>query len=553
MKKNKMIAMLLALAMVFSLLAGCGVPAADDTPAKNTPAAPTGEIEFSDTKADEGSEAYVGGGGGHLIVGVANDIGSMWPGGTPTSGKRTMRALVYQTLFNQDENGEFLPAIGKSYEYLGDGKYSVEIFDYIYDTAGNHVTAEDVIFSLGLHVADGSSELVASTLTEYEATGKYTLEFKFEPIKLGHLQQICELPIITKAAWDASGDDMSTNPVGTGPYVMTESTMGSSYKFERVDNHWQTDEEYINQFTRYPLDGFTIVTITDTSALAIALQSGQIDFSPDIAAADLRNFSENGVGINGYTLTVGDEWAMPRIVYNCGENSPCQDVNLRKAIAHAIDAASCAYAVHGSFGKVVNMAANPGLQDAPDEGSENYFPYDVELAKEYLKKSSYQGETLKMLVQPNKNIRPAATLIQQYLAEIGVKVELLNFEYAQYKVLQWEGTGKEFDLHIQGVSGSDQFVAECVQELDINTTPEDDINRVYIHDEQLQALYDVCSNPETYSKDASKALLDYVEENCYLYGLYYGARVSVGRDYVKGIFSSPTSGQAVYTSAYIEK
>ncbi len=536
---KKIIALLLTLTMAITLLAGCGTTTSDGgSTTSDSGTSSSGTSENSETSAAQ-----------ELVIGVSNDVGSLWCGGTATSGKRTMRGLVYQSLFMMDEDGSYLPSVGKEYSYDGNGTYTIEIFDYIYDSEGEHLTASDVIYSLEKHKEDGQEDLAFATLKEWKATGDYTIEITYEPMTLGAIDQIFELCMFTQASYEASGDDMATYPVGTGGYVMTDATMGSTYVFEKRDDFWQTDEQYINPNNTYSLDKVTIRVITDTSSLAVALEAGQIDFSPDITAADYQNFLDSeGNALDGYSVVIGNDMAFCRLVYNCGPNSPAQDENLRKAIAYAIDAAACTYTVHGVFGTTLDCASNPGLKDySEDLKNDDYFTYNVDLAKQYVEQSSYQGETLKMLVQPNKNITPAATLVQQYCAEIGVDVELLTYEYAQYKPLQWEESGTAWDLQLEGVSSSDQYVYQSVEELD------NGVCGVYANDDTLQELYEIAANADTYGEEAAKNLLDYATEHCYIYGLYYANRIGIGYDYVKGIFASPSSGAPIYTSASIEK
>ena len=84
-------------------------------------------------------------------------------------------------------------------------------------------------------------------------------------------------------------------------------------------------------------------------------------------------------------------------------------------------------------------------------------------------------------------------------------------------------------------------------------THADGTNYCYIKDEKLAELYAAVASPETSGVEATRALLAENYEHCYNYALYYGVRVSIGKDYVKSVFASPNSGGPVFTCAYIEK
>lgn len=485
-----------------------------------------------------------------LVIGVQADPGSMFPGGYPNSGKRTIRSLCYERLFDRMNDGSYAPAIGKSYEYLGDGTYKIEIFDYVKDSKGNDFTASDVLFCWQKYSDVGQDDYC---IADMKADDDYTVEVTFSPNNLSCLDTLFALNMFTEAAYTGSGDDMASEPVGTGGYVLTESTVGASYVLELRDDYWQTDEQYINEFNDFKLEKITVNIITDTAAIAVALEKGEIDVSPDVAASDYVNFVNGTEAKEGYGLCLGPDNSFVRVDYNGGPNSPCNDINLRKAIAYAIDSDSCAYSVHGDFGFQCENATNPGLLDS--EASlfkADYYPYDPAKAQELLGQSSYNGETLKVLVMPNMNVRPAATLIQQYLAAVGINVELLQYEFAQYSPLKWETTGLEWDIQLQGVSAGDVFVYQSIEEL----RPRDDIageNFLYFTDDKLTELYKAVASEETYGIAATEELLDYVEENCYLYGLYYSVKKAVYKDYVHGIFPSANAGAAYYNSAYIQR
>lgn len=545
MKKVRLISLLLAVAMMISLFAGCGSKDQQNSPGQGGDTQVDvnlgGEVQKPTEELTDPQE---------LVIGCQNDIGSMRAGGTTTSGKRMLHQLVYEGLFTEGLDGEWVSRIGKSMEYLGDGTYQFEIFDYVYDSAGNQLTASDVVFSWELQFADGLDDY--SFVKSLEAVSPYVVEVTFEPLELASLNALLELNVFTQKAYEDSSDGMASYPVGTGGYVLTDSTVGATYTLEKRDDYWQTDPDYITEFNTYSLDKITVKIITDTNALAVALERSEIDYSPDIASADYVNFMENATALDGYGLCVGVDLAFCRLVYNCGKNSQCQDENLRKAIAYAIDADACRYNVHGDLGYTLKNAYNPGFMDADESlDLDDYYNYNIEKAKEYLKASSYDGSTIRILVQPNKNITPSATLIQQYLAEIGVKAELLQYEFAQYAPLKWDEEGTGWDIHLEGVSSSDKYAYQGLEELGM--THADGSNYCYVKDETLAKLYAAVADPETSSVETTRALLDEAYEHCYIYALYYGVRVAVGRDYVKSVFASPNSGSPIFTCAYIQK
>lgn len=527
---KKVLALLLSFSIAFTLFTGCstaGTGKADPTP---------------DTSADnpEASSPVVDTGPTKLVIGSVNDIGSMDPGGAMTTGRKTMRTLVYEPLFWQDaENDTLQPVLGKSYESLGDGTYSIEIFDNIYDSEGNHMTADDIIFSVNWHTEDGENPSNYETITELKKTGEYSFEVTFDPEVKGQFESFVSYTMcITEAAWNNSPDGMVAYPVGTGGYklISDETILGSVYVFEKRDDYWQTDEDYITARNANYLDTVTVKIITDTATQAVELANGGIDFTTDIATTDRGNFIDaNGNALDGYSITYGTNNAFAHLSFNCGDNSPCSDIYLRKAICYAVDAAACAYSVHGSYGSACYAATNPGLGDT-DESMSNgdYYGYDVEKAQDLLGQSSYKGETLRLLVQPNATIKPAAVLIQSYCLAIGIDLQLLEYDMAQYRKLENDSTGSSFDIKLHGLTAIDDYVFRSLKELDNRGTKTGNCD-LFIKDDKLQELYEASSHVKGDSYASVKALLDYLEEQCYIYGLYYGPKIFIGTDSVTNV------------------
>jgi len=548
--KRKLTALVLALLMVVSLLAGCsGKTDSTDTPNGTTTPGESANPEESTGPVISGPQ--------ELVVGCQNDIGSMYPFGSATSGVKVKRVMCYETLWWLDYDGELQPILGKEFKSLGNGKYSIEIFDNIYDSAGNHMTAEDIKFTLDKYIEDGQNLATYATLTDYHTTGEYTLELTFSPETVGQFViLITNMHCITQKAWEDSGDDMASYPVGTGGYILDKaaSVTGSTYVFTKRDDYWQKDEKYINDYNRMTLDKLTCKIITDASTLAMALETGEIDFAYDIAAADQGLFvNDDGTPKDGYIMLEGANNAFAHLQFNCGENSPLKDIKLRQAICYAIDAAALAYTAYGAFGQVCDTATNPGLKDAKDVvGNSNYYPFDKAKAEELVKASSYNGETLKVLVQPVATISCAAPLIQQYCADVGIKIELLTPDMALYRSTRKDETGKEYDIELLGAaSAGDLYVYQTLKELDgknfSNDTPQ-----IFKKDAKLQELYDAISDVDTNSTATVRSFLDYLDEQCYIYGMYYCPKLFFGKDFITTA-SSVIYLDAVFTAFTLAK
>lgn len=534
---KKILALLLVLAMSFTLLAGCG---AKDSDSAGNNAGSSGDdsgstnIDLTDLGGHLGDGEAVGTGAQEMVIAIASDIGSFYPGGAGQAPVKVKRVMCYETLYFKDENDEMHPLLAKNITELGNGTYSIELFDYITDNQGNHMTASDVIFSIDGYKIDGQNSSTWATITDYHTTGEYTFEITFAPEVTGQLNDfLTRVPIITEAAWNNSPDEMASYPVGTGGYVLNkdESVTGSIYVFERRDDYWQTDEQYICARNMNNLEKLTVKVITDVSTLAVALQTGEIDFATEISSNDWSQFIDSdGNAKEGYVMIPGQNNAFVHMTFNCGENSPCQDIKLRQAIAYCIDSAACAYSVYGALGQVCNTATNPNLSDSSsDYGRDDYYAYNVELAKQLVEESSYNGETLKILVLPKTTISPAGPLIQAYCNQVGINIELLEYDMAQFRKVRIEPTGTEYDIELLGATSSDDTVYVSVKELDARAYS-NGLGRHFVEDSVLQDLYEKSGDATTTSPEIIQQLLDHITDNLYIYGMYYCPNLFFGSD-----------------------
>jgi ABC-type transport system substrate-binding protein len=311
----------------------------------------------------------------------------------------------------------------------------------------------------------------------------------------------------------------------------------SWYEIKKRDGYWQTDPAYLVDKNSVLIDMMREEVITDASTLAIALQNGEIDYTQQIEASDRVNFmNDDGSAKPGFIIKSLPTSCNIHLTFNCSNASPCNDINLRKAIAYCIDSAAIAKNIQGPLGRISQSGLVPFVLDADPalNNTGNYYPFDVAKAKEYLAKSSYKGQALRILINPNVNTNRSAVLIQAYCDAIGVKIELLNPDNALYVSLQKDETGTEFDMDLTGLTSADDYAWRVLTEIDIYAYT-NGLNHNYIKDDKLQRLYDTAAGVNTGGKAAANELIQYIDEQCYMYGMYTYDNLYMGRDRITKI------------------
>lgn len=506
-------ALLLATVMILTLFAGCG---SNNQPQTTATAANDSAMEVG-SAAEVDVVAKGDGTAEHVIrdsitVGVQSDPADFAPWASNSNGRTNALWGLYQEL-GHIINGEFVPAIVKEYTIAEDGKsMTCTIFDYITDSAGNKLTANDVKFSFETGTALGYITGV-SMIDEIVVDNDYQFTLKFgKELRLGDLDTIFRTAIVTQAAYEADPNGMSTNPVGTGPYTLTSYTAGSSFTYTAREDFWQTDENYLCARDRANVKTINYVILAESSQRTMALEQKSIDMCSEISNEDIGEFREGGAYSGDYwTYGVPDNLSL-LIFCNCDSGRLTSNKDLRTAIFYAINAETILQSVYNGNGtNPKSMSPTWGTGYAASVDSEdNYYNYSVDKAKEYLEKAGYNGEELTILTEATGNVANSAVLVQAFLSAAGINAKIQSVDstilaatYANpegWDILLTQNACNTYAVTAFNPFSSDRYTTGTIN---------------HIYDDKLQELLATAYAMSTSGEESFKALHDYVVENAY--------------------------------------
>jgi ABC-type transport system substrate-binding protein len=441
-----------------------------------------------------------------------------WTPWQTAQGRSALILTVYEPLFYYHDGYELEPCLAKAWNEVDDTHFEVEIYDYIYDSDGNNLTADDVVAAYNYFVASGNANDF-SFFGSVEATGDYTVLFTWNSriTTLTSLATMMEVGMYTQAAFNAH--DFTTDPVGTGSYKLTELVTGSKYVLEPTD-YWQTDENSRASVSLQNVDKLTMEVISESNVRYVSFEEGSL-FSVTPNATQLADFLEGGKHYGEYSLVYEKQTSDYGVGFNMsGESILSDDINLRLAIAYAID----------SEGIVIALGENSYYQEHAEGGStisgyqsewdtmENYYSvYDVDLAKEYLEKSGYNGEELVILNQSGDDSKETASqIIQQQLSVIGINSRIDTYEHAIINTYLYDVT--YWDLFIYQWAG-DPISQLWGRQSDI-TNYSHGYTETGINDPTLQDMIARVQTVDGYSDELIKEIQAYFTDNCLLYAIY---------------------------------
>lgn len=517
MKKttSRVLALLCVLVMCLSM-AACSNGNSGSAPAPSTVApAPSGDAAAS---SDGGSDSndYI-----KVVIAGASDPGNYLPFNAENSVRDTYSIYFYEPLFRLYDTAKGLtPVLATGYERIEEGVYRVTIHDDIYDYAGEHVTASDVAFCINTVIKNGERTNALGEVQSCEVVNECTVDIVIQPDVLGVFEKCATtIAIVSQKSYEVSKTGFSSDPVGTGPYYIDNWLPGSSITFKKNENYWAKDKGFNNQ----NCDEIEVKFIAEPAQVAIELETGGVDFAYNLSSKDADAFVDReGFGI---VNTVFNQ--VRCIAFNCDETNVFSNQKLRQAVCYAIDPAAILQGAYDGKGGIATCLAVPEpesgliLDYLPEWKDQLPYPYDVEKAKELMAEAGYPdgGLKVRLISKDMFEYRTTAEIIQAYLAEIGIEVEILCYENALFQTYRYDSTA--FDMYLCQIANSNTPYMLCGWKFNLIQNATTGKNIMFQSDDHLQELLETALDIDTRSDEVMSSLHDYIMETAPVYPYCY--------------------------------
>jgi ABC-type transport system substrate-binding protein len=519
MKSKKLLALILALCLALSLVACAASDNSEETTSNGLQnAADNFSDEITaDTSREVSSETnrY-----DTIRIALSNAANNLQPYSWRDAGIADVIRNVFENLFDQYSVDDLRPRLASSYEDIDDLHCNVTLYDNIYDTDGNHITASDVAFSYKLFMdsgyAYGDVETYVADVTALDDT---TVQFTWtQPVTslTAYGEIFCNPYVVSEKAYN--DHDFSNDPVGSGPYTIKEYVTGAYTILEANDNYWQS-EDLIAERAGRNVQTIRYDIVSDSAMRLIALENGTASYTT-LDDSTLGDFIEGGKYEGQYNLIRDYSTQNQSIVPNLSEDSWMSNKDFRLAVYYAIDVEGMAIAMGENTYFPCTVDASPAIPDYQESWDEErddyYFVYDTELAKDYLEKSGYDGSTIIIMSGSFAMKKAQAEMVKTFLDAIGVNCELSVLENA---VLQEDlADPTAWDINI-GSQVSDSTVAEKLyNEFSVSYGKVEGLNYSFLYDETFENMLEDCLSKDGYSVEKMEEILNYITDNAYSYG-----------------------------------
>lgn len=243
----------------------------------------------------------------------------------------------------------------------------------------------------------------------------------------------------------SSSSELRETPIGIGPFKVDSIVPGESVVYKKFEDYWRGEPN---------LDE-VVLQVINPDVVVQSLRTGEVDMVDNFPAAqfvdnaDMDNV-EFLADIDLYYAYVGfklGNWDWENGQVNTDlENSKVADVNLRTALAHAIDTDTAGERLYHGLRWGATTLIPPSHEEYRDAENPGH-PYDVDLANQILDDAGYEwadgedfrtdpdGNELTLTFAAMEGDATSEALVNFYLQsweEIGINVELLEGKFHDF-------------------------------------------------------------------------------------------------------------------------
>ena len=377
--------------------------------------------------------------GGTVTVGLESEATGLrpWEDSCSSPCYNIMRS-IYDPLMERTVDGTFEPFLAESLESNDDFTvWTMTLRPDVTFHNGAPLTAQTIadMFPLQQAGAAGSSAISGALLAGVAAVDDLTVEYTMSAPSVAFPGALALAPIgfpFDPAAATADSAGYSTNPIGTGPFVMSSRDIDNETVVERNPDYWFTDVDgnqlpFLDSvsFRPIPDEGTRLdALISGTTNAAQSLRQGTIRDAREASGIELIEFQGNSTGGGMYNT----------------EQVPFDDVRVRRGLSSMNDQVRVIEALGGTG---ISLPTTQFFSaDSPwwtQAAADAYVSFDFESGKALLQEyvddpARSDGKAPGEKIDVELSCPPDPTLIaaMQVLEQVWTGSELVNVTLTQF-------------------------------------------------------------------------------------------------------------------------
>jgi peptide/nickel transport system substrate-binding protein len=346
-----------------------------------------------------------------------------------------------------DVRGYLLESIRHNDDYT---VWTLTVRDGITFHDGTPLDGNAVAINLELHRTSPVTANFVGDIASVEANGDIVVVTTRRPWVSFPVTLTGQVGLIASPSWLARVAEDPTamlEPVGTGPFVFESYTPGVSFAATRNEDYWRPALPY--------LDRVEFVVKNNIADRSQALLDGTANIIHTANGDEIAKFRNR---LGAFSMVEAREFGETTyVLLNAGNpTSPVSDVNVRRAMAHALDFDIIKTARNGGVLEVPNGPFQPGsIGYLEDTG----FPtYDPDLAQQLVAEWEAENGPLQITFTTTSDEFNliSAELYAQFWEAVGIEVTLTTIEQSQYIGLALVGSFEAYFWRLHSGFDPDQ-------------------------------------------------------------------------------------------------
>ena len=357
----------------------------------------------------------------------------------PTAGAaaaidEVLYANVFEGLTRIDRNGEVKPALAQNWTISDDKKtYTFHLQQGVKFHDGATFDADDVVFSLNRARAEGSVNAQKGLFKPIAAVEKkdaHTVAVTLSQVTGSFLFNMGWGDAVMVDA--ASADKNKSKPIGTGPFKFKRWVKGDRIELVKNTAYWGK---------AVALHKAVFKIIPDPAAAMAAMMAGDIDAFANFPAPEgISQFKTDP----RFKVVIGSTEGETILSTN-NARGPFAKLKVRKAIAHALDRQAIIDGAMFGYGTPIGTHFSPHHPAYVDFTGR--YEFNLSKAKALMAEAGYpNGFEAVIKLPPPSYARRGGEIVASQLAKIGIKLEIVPVEWAQWLDQVFKKT--DYDLTI---------------------------------------------------------------------------------------------------------
>jgi peptide/nickel transport system substrate-binding protein len=382
-------------------------------------------------------------------------------------------------LLSRGKNLDVAPGLAERWEIPDPLTYIFHLHRGVRFHDGRPLTSRDVKWTFDSLLQGKIRSTKAATyrfVDHVDAPDDFTVVFRMKEPDAALLWNVSDMAIGIVPY--GSGDEISRQPMGSGPFQFVSAETDKEVVIARNDNYW-------GEKAKLPRVRFVVVPDATTQALELRKGSGDLiingSFPPDTVVTLKR---EPSLGVESASGT-----RLAYLGFNL-RDPILKDVRVRQAIAYALDR-------QPMIDYLWRGAAQPARSVLPPQswaynGNVPAYDHDPGKANRLLDAAGYPAANgvrfhITMKTSTDENTRLMVAVMQQQLREVGIALDIRSFEFGTFFSDVTHGAFQMYGLRWIGGNEDPDIFSLCFSS---SRFPPNGANRGFYSNPKVDALID---------------------------------------------------------------